>query len=247
MRLYLEGGDARAAYLAEMLKENGHIIAREGPWDFVVLSLPRSKIPEEIMDQLPAGQKILCGTLSDADWKMAQEKGWILKNILLDTRFTQENAVFTAEGAVFAAMRHADFALSRARCAVIGYGRIGRTLTDMLRGLGAQVTVAARRMESRAAAGPGSMPIDELPLLFPHVQLVFNTVPAQIIKNEWLKKLPEDAILIELASPPYGLDLAYAQGLGLRAWLESGLPGRYCPKSAAAAMLAYLEREGKQS
>ena len=183
MRLYIDGDDARSAYLAELSRERGHIVTREGPWDFVVLSLPRSQISDELKKQMPKGQKILCGLISDADKKLSGEKGWLLKPILQDSRYTQENAVFTAEGAIHAAMRQADFALSRARCAVIGYGRIGRALTDMLRGLGAQVTVAARRMESRAAAGPGSIPVDELPLLFPHIQLLFNTVPAQIIRN----------------------------------------------------------------
>ncbi|MDD6683628.1 MAG: NAD(P)-dependent oxidoreductase [Clostridiales bacterium] len=247
MRLYIDGDDARSAYLAELSRERGHIVTREGPWDFVVLSLPRSQISDELKKQMPKGQKILCGLISDADKKLSGEKGWLLKPILQDSRYTQENAVFTAEGAIHAAMRQADFALSRARCAVIGYGRIGRALTDMLRGLGAQVTVAARRMESRAAAGPGSIPVDELPLLFPHIQLLFNTVPAQIIRNEWLEKLPDDALIIELASPPYGLDLSHAREMSLRAWLESGVPGRYCPKSAAEAMLAYLEREGNES
>ena len=247
MRLYMAGSDARSAYLTDLCKQKGHIVSTVGPWDFVVLSLPRSLIPENLKQQMPKGQKILCGMLSDADQELAKEKGWVLKNILQDARFTQENAILTAEGAIFAAMRQMDFALCRAHCAVIGYGRIGRALTDMLRGLGAQVTVAARRMESRAVAGPDSIPMDELPLLFPNIQVVFNTVPAQIIHNEWLKKLPEDALVIDLASPPYGLDLSFAQGMGLRAWVEGGVPGRYCPKSAAAAMLDYLEREGKKS
>ena len=44
-----------------------------------------------------------------------------------------------------------------------------------------------------------------------------------------LEKLPDDALIIELASPPYGLDLSHAREMGLRAWLESGVPGRLIP------------------
>ncbi|MBE5771264.1 MAG: hypothetical protein E7336_07840, partial [Clostridiales bacterium] len=102
MRLYIDGDDARSAYLAELSRERGHIVTREGPWDFVVLSLPRSQISDELKKQMPKGQKILCGLISDADKTLSKEKGWQLKAILQDSRYTQENAVFTAEGAIHA-------------------------------------------------------------------------------------------------------------------------------------------------
>lgn len=247
MRLYIEGGDARAAHLKEIAAERGHRISEEGPWDFAVLSLPRTGISAEMAERLPPGQRVVCGMLSEMDEMLAREKGWRLFCVLGDGRYAWENAVLTAEGALYAAMRETAFALSRARCAVIGYGRIGKSLTDMLRGLGAQVTVAARRQESRAAAGPGSIPIEELPLHFPELQVLFNTVPARVIPAEWLKKMKRDALLIELASPPYGLDPAAAREMGLHMLIEGGVPGRYCPRSQAECLLAYLEREEKKS
>jgi len=52
-------------------------------------------------------------------------------------------------------------------------------------------------------------------------------------------------MLIDLASPPYGIDLRAAWNRGLRAWREPGLPGRYCPQSAAEAILNALDRIGR--
>ena len=52
-----------------------------------------------------------------------------------------------------------------------------------------------------------------------------------------------DALLLELASAPYGFDLLLARKLGLRAELESGIPGRYCPRTAAKILWRYIERE----
>ena len=91
--------------------------------------------------------------------------------------------------------------------------------------------------------GGASDAIDEIPSALPGVQFLLNTVPAPILGKEWLALVSPDAFLIELASPPYGIDLDAAKELGLHAWLESGIPGRYCPQSAAAALLRYMEQE----
>ena len=43
-------------------------------------------------------------------------------------------------------------------------------------------------------------------------------------------------LMIDLASVPYGVDLRAAWRRGILAWREPGLPGRYCPRSAAKAL-----------
>ena len=60
----------------------------------------------------------------------------------------RRNAALTAEGALFAAMRAQERALGDCDCLVIGWGRIGRALTEMLVALGARVTVASRTERS---------------------------------------------------------------------------------------------------
>ena len=47
---------------------------------------------------------------------------------------------------------------------------------------------------------------------------------------------------MDLASPPFGFDLDAALALPLHASRENGLPGRCCPESAAAVMLAAIQR-----
>ena len=47
---------------------------------------------------------------------------------------------------------------------------------------------------------------------------------------------------IDLAGIPYGVDLRTAWRMGVRAWREPGLPGRYCPHSAARAILNAMDR-----
>ena len=54
--------------------------------------------------------------------------------------------------------------------------------------------------------------------------------------------MKRDVILMELASAPYGMDMAAAEKLGLNVQIEGGLPGRYCPGDAAQIWLEYIER-----
>ena len=52
----------------------------------------------------------------------------------------------------------------------------------------------------------------------------------------------KEALVIDLSSPPYGVDLAACHAQWINAWREPGLPGRYCPRSAGRAMLDALAR-----
>ena len=244
MRILICGNGAREKCLAELCLSRGHSTPDHGPWDMVVLPLPRSYLSEDIADQLPRGQKTVCGMTDAAFDKLAEKRGWKLLRVLKDEAYAQENGLLTAEGALFTAVARMNRALRGAQCLVIGYGRIGKALTGLLRSLGAMVTVAARREESRKEAGENSIPIPCIPNILPRMDAVFNTVPAPILGGEELRRVKPSCVLIDLASAPYGIDRDAAEALGLKAFLESGLPGRYCPLSAAETLLNYMEREG---
>ena len=244
MRILICGNGAREKCLAELCPGRGHFTPDHGPWDAAVLPLPRSHLSEDIADQLPRGQKIVCGMTEAAFDRLAEKRGWKLLRVLQDEAYTQENAALTAEGALFTAVARMNRALRDSQCLVIGYGRIGKALTRLLRAMGATVTVAARREESRREAGENSVSIGEMPKALPRMDAVFNTVPAPVLGEEKLRHVKPSCVLIDLASAPYGIDRDAAEALGLKAYLESGLPGRYCPLSAAETLLNYLEREG---
>ena len=244
MRILICGNGAREKYLAELCLGRGHSTPDHGPWDIAVLPLPRSVLPEETADQLPRGQKIVCGMTDAAFDKLSEKRGWKLLRVLKDEAYAHENAALTAEGALFTAAARMNKALRGAQCLVIGYGRIGKALTGLLRGMGVLVTVAARREESRREAGKNSVSIQEMPAVLSQMDVIFNTVPAHLLGEEELRHVKPQCVLIDLASAPYGIDRDAAETLGLKAYLESGLPGRYCPMSSAETLLNYMEREG---
>ena len=123
--------------------------------------------------------------------------------------FAVLNAIPTAEGAIEIAMRELPITLSGSLCLVLGYGRIAKILAHRLPGLGAHVTVAARRHSDLAwIAGYGyeALPINELKNKTHKMQVVFNTVPHLLLDRETLITLPKDCLIIDLASKPGGAD-----------------------------------------
>lgn len=268
MRLLIAGGDARYACLAVQAHRAGWDVCALGleqaggdfpqcglvqvgeaehvllanPWRRgLLLPLAREKYTlEQLLGRMRREATLL---LSDAEGA-PDALPFRLVDLAQDEAFVRRNAQLTAEGALAAALK-GEWALLDRRCLVLGYGRIGRALTRALLGLRAPVTVCARRANARALArdvGASVCSFEGLKPLLGSFDLIFNTVPAPVLDGEALCAISSRALLMDLASPPYGFDLAAARELGLDARRESGLPGRYCPESAARALLMAVER-----
>lgn len=148
--------------------------------------------------------------------------------------FAIANAVSSAEGAIEVAMREYPGTVHGSRCLVAGFGRIGKVLSKMLDGLGAEVIVAARKRADLAlisALGYQALEMSEL-ISCPKPDLVFNTAPALIFGAKVLAKMCRDSIVIDLASAPGGVDFDSAQRLGVRTVHALSLPGKVAPKSS---------------
>ncbi len=88
MRILICGNGEREKYLADLCLARGHSTPDHGPWDMAVLPLPRSYLPEDIADQLPRGQKIVCGMTDAAFDRLAEKRGWKLLRVLKDEVYT---------------------------------------------------------------------------------------------------------------------------------------------------------------
>lgn len=98
---------------------------------------------------------------------------------------------------------------------VIGWGRIGKCLCQLLEKEGADITVAARKETDRAmihALGLRSISIEDARHELYRYDVIQNTVPAMVLPEMTAKP---DAIILELASTPgmSGANIVNARGL----------------------------------
>jgi len=257
-RILLVGGDRRALLLSGLLADDGYTVETIGltdsdqekvhigqadavlfPYPFSVKAgcvpvLEGDSIrPEEILMQLKKDACILSG---------AGLAGYVPQKTFRWMRYTdapefaERNAALSAEAAVCEAMLHGRLALMDMQILVTGYGLFGRALAQKLRALGAKVWVAARREAQRnqaVADGMKALSLQELETVLPRMNLVLNTIPANILDEHLLKRIPRDCWLLEMASAPYGFDRELAKALGVSCAHLPGLPARYAPASAA--------------
>jgi len=116
-----------------------------------------------------------------------------------------------------------------ANACVVGQGTVGAVLARYLVALGAHTHVVARNPEQRAAAYvAGATPhvLAELADLAPRLDLLFSTVPARVVGEDVLARLPKSALVVDLAAPPGGVDFDAAKQLGLNAIWGRGLGSR---------------------
>ena len=147
------------------------------------------------------------------------------------------NARLTAEGAV--ALLRPETGLSGAHILLLGYGRIARLLARELQKAGALVTAAARSGEQRAwaeAEGIEALPLDALSGALDRFDVIIGTIPAPVLTEPLLALVQKDALLLELASAPGGIDAAAAHERGLRYIRAPGLPAKYAPERAAVIL-----------
>lgn len=143
-----------------------------------------------------------------------------------------KNAIPTAEGAVMTAIRELPVTLNGTSVLIVGAGRIGTALTMILRGFGADVTLAVRNGKGVAKArilGVKSVFTKEMGSDY---ALVFNTVPELIFDRERLFGFDKNTLFIDLASRPGGIDFDGAAELGRKVIWAQGLPGKTAPVTA---------------
>lgn len=159
------------------------------------------------------------------------------------------HAIPTAEGAIRITIENTDFTIFGARTLVVGFGRVAQSLARALKGLGASVTVVARREEVRVRAMAEGFACGDPVSLSDLVRvsdLIYNTVPAPLVTAKVLAGVSRDALVIDLASPPGGVDQQAAHALGLKSVWARGQAGS-APRYAGWAQFKVLERFMQQA
>lgn len=204
-------------YACEHLQKQGFSVARipDDNVTHVLLPVPSLEVDgrikgggvlSDLLQCLPKNVTIIGGNLEHpllADYSKV--------DLLQDAQYLAKNARITAYCAIALAMQKLPCTLDRLAVLVVGWGRIGKCLAQLLTAIGADVTVAARKEKDRAALASLGYRTVDIPRIHPNeYALIYNTVPQMV-----LPECKSDALKIDLASAP-GIgssDVVWARGL----------------------------------
>ena len=119
---------------------------------------------------------------------------------------------------------------------IMGFGRIGKVLAKMLDGIGAKVYCEARKNEDISwikAYGYNPIHLNDLDKNLEKFDIIINTIPFQLLAGERLDLIKKEAVIIDLASNPGGIDRKSARGKGLKVIWALSLPAKVAPLTSA--------------
>lgn len=194
---------------------------------------------EDVKKYMRKGQSFYAGCIPDEFCRYCHSIGVPVHDFMELESVAVKNAVSTAEGAVAEAVFASPMQIQGSSCLVLGFGRCGSVLAEKLKLWSAEVTVAARNEDQRAKAesfGMKAVSIDHLEQAVSAADMIFNTIPSMVLDRECLKKVKTEALIIDIASAPGGVDFEAAEELGIDAKQCLGIPGKYAACSAAAIL-----------
>lgn len=187
---------------------------------------------EDVLERLPEDVTVIGGRLNHPALE-----GYRTLDLLRREEYLAGNAAITADCALRLAAPLLTATFQESPALILGWGRIGKCLGQMLKGLGVSVTVAARKESDRGmlrALGYKAVGFDQVPAVLPGIRLLFNTVPEKVLEYT----VPRGCIQIDLASTPglYGDNVIFARGL----------PGIHAPESSGALIADTLLKEWRK-
>ena len=256
--IYVIGGDLRQITVTELLKKDGFNACSIGlskddfdiqvikDADVIVLPIPVSydnvyiNAPispkritiSDIFDNISEKCCVLGACFSAETERMLKERGIKYQDYYKREELIIKNAVPTAEGTIEIALSEMPITLFESRVLITGYGRVGKVLAEKMSALGADVTVSARKCSDFAwIEERGIKPIhtSELINYASSFDLIVNTVPAVVFTKEILREVRKDALVIDLASKPGGVDFETAKILGKNVIWALSIPGKSAP------------------
>ena len=229
-RLFFAAGRSNALNIAAEELEKRGVSMAEAPSEDVthlLLPVPCKMTTEElnaVLDSLPKDVTVLGGFLDRPELA-----GYRCFDLLADEQYQAKNAMITAYCAINIAAQRMRVTWDQCPVLILGWGRIGKCLGRLLKVLGADVSIAARKETDRAmiaALDYDAEDINNLRYILGRYKVIFNTVPSPILSEEQVSHCRANCLKIELASRPgiVGDDVIDARGL----------PGKFAPESSGA-------------
>ena len=204
--------------------------------DFINAPFAHDKIMIDDLMKTNKSKIFISGSIKENLKKQLDEKYMEVIDIMKRDDLAILNTIATAEGTIEVAIKNTDKILQGSRVLILGFGRVGKIVANKFSKMSAIVTCAARKVSDLAwikAYGYNSLNINDMLYDLKEFDIIINTVPQTILRERELKHIDAEALLIDLASSPGGIDGKMATSMGLNFIWALALPGRIAPSSSA--------------
>ena len=182
------------------------------------------------------GKTFIAGNIKKDFLDLTKDSNTKIIDLLDREELVVLNTISTAEGAIQIAMEETTRTIHESNVLVLGFGRVGKILANMLKGIGANVFCEARKNVDLAwikAYGYEPIRLNELENSLGKFNIIINTIPSIILEEKQLEKVNKDCLIIDLASNPGGIDRNSAKKLGIKTIWALSLPGKVAPLTSA--------------
>ncbi len=244
------GGDKRQLIADAMLKNSGyktyHLNGEKidninfNDYSAIILPVPSTKDEVNVFAPQATSHILLSKIFSSLNGQLLITGNYTPKyenyiDICKRYDYSFLNAVPTAEAAIGIAIDSTQKTLWKSKILIIGNGNIGKILSSRLTCFGADITVSARNINDFTmldAMNIKKLNTNELKSNLVDFDIIFNTVPYPVLSKDKLEYCKKDCLLIELSSPPFGIDAQAAKNIGLKFIYAPSLPGKNSPITA---------------
>lgn len=205
---------------------------------------------EGVLKYLRKGQRVFAGCMDKTRIKKAREKGVICYDYMEEKSIAIFNSIATAEGTIAEILQTYLQNLHGTNIMILGYGTCAKTLAVKLRGLAAEVCIAARSeyaLMEAYANGYKMIKLEKISEVLKEYPLIVNTIPARVITRKELESVDTEAEIYEIASFPYGVDIDTAKELGIKVRVCPALPAKYAPVSSAEILKQYILEKQREN
>jgi len=240
--------DPRYEYTESFLQNKGYIFYnldhKPEALDFVIFpfkgNIDADMYNGEYFSALKKDAVIFSG-LKSAYLESCAKSGITYHAMMDDHMVKVKNAVPTSEGVIAYLAQNMGRTIAGSRILTIGYGLCGQDLSLRLRALGAKAYALVRNAEKETMAKADFItPIYLNELCRLNFDAIVNTVPGCVLANEMLDTIGGRTLLIDIASKPYGFDIAHAKKLNSKSALLPGIPGKYATATAGEILGEYI-------
>lgn len=217
--------------------------------DIIISSIPFSKnnivlntpfCDKEIelnrFTEIIKGKRLIAGGIRKETLDVLTKNNVEVIDLLKYEELTILNTISTAEGALQIAMEETTKTIFNSNVLVLGFGRVGKTVANKFKSLGANIYCEARKQDDLAWIKTyGYIPInlENIDEYLSKFDIIINTIPAMIIDEKRLNLIKRECLIIDLASAPGGVDFEKAKEKKIKAILALALPGKVAPETSA--------------